>query len=183
MKAIAAMDPHRVIGYKGKIPWALPEDFKWFKQFTMGKTLIMGSTTFSSLPPLKGRKICVVTNQIEFDEKARQKCDGLFIVHPRDIPTLADELNDCIVAGGTKTYTLLLPYCTEVYVTHVLEDYAGDAYMPYFEDNFPNQEVIQETKDFWIVKYSKPFITKPSISPELNGGRADYLSGEPLPNE
>ena len=31
-KAIAAMSLNRVIGAGGKIPWHLPEDFKWFKK-------------------------------------------------------------------------------------------------------------------------------------------------------
>ena len=179
MKAIVAMDPSRVIGNKGNIPWHIPDDFRWFKQFTMGKTLVMGKTTFLSLPPLKGRKICVITNEVAFSERDRQKCDGLFIVHPRDIPIFADELDDCIVAGGAKTYSLLLPYCTDVYVTHVLDDYEGDAYMPEFEHDFPNQEIVKESKDYWIVRY---FRWVESISPELNQGRKDFLHGKTLAN-
>jgi dihydrofolate reductase len=35
-KAIAAMSLNRVIGAGNKIPWHLPEDFKWFKQMTTG---------------------------------------------------------------------------------------------------------------------------------------------------
>ena len=34
--AVAAMSLNRVIGKEGKIPWHLPEDFKWFKRLTMG---------------------------------------------------------------------------------------------------------------------------------------------------
>ena len=44
--AIAAMARDRVIGRRGEIPWHLPEDFRWFKQTTMGGTLIMGRRTF-----------------------------------------------------------------------------------------------------------------------------------------
>ena len=181
MKAIAAMDINRGIGFHGKLPWPpIKEDFQFFKQKTMetGK-LIMGNETFKSVGPLKGRFTYVLTkdpNLLALPMGAFYQYVSLEML--KDLPT-----NDMWLCGGVKAYTLLLPYCTEVYVTHVLEEYEGDAYMPYFEDNFPNQEVIQETKDFWIVKYSKSFITKPSISPELNGGRADYLSGEPLPNE
>ena len=42
MKAIAAMSLNRVIGVNGKIPWHLPEDFKWFKQLTTGGLILMG---------------------------------------------------------------------------------------------------------------------------------------------
>ncbi len=61
-KAIAAMSLNRVIGAGGKIPWHLPEDFKWFKQATMGNVIVMGRKTFESLGrPLPNRKNLVLT--------------------------------------------------------------------------------------------------------------------------
>lgn len=55
-KAIAAMSLNRVIGAGNKIPWHLPEDFKWFKQLTSGNVVIMGRKTFESLgKPLPNR--------------------------------------------------------------------------------------------------------------------------------
>ncbi|HEY5480523.1 MAG TPA: dihydrofolate reductase, partial [Verrucomicrobiae bacterium] len=36
-KAIAAMSLNRVIGAGNRIPWHLPEDFKWFKRMTTGQ--------------------------------------------------------------------------------------------------------------------------------------------------
>ena len=62
MKAIAAMSLNRVIGVDGKIPWHLPEDFKWFKQLTTGGIVLMGRKTFLSLPkPLPNRTNVVFT--------------------------------------------------------------------------------------------------------------------------
>ena len=55
-KAVAAMSLNRVIGAGNKIPWHLPEDFKWFKQLTTGHVVIMGRKTFESLgKPLPNR--------------------------------------------------------------------------------------------------------------------------------
>jgi len=48
-KAIAAMSLNRVIGAGGKIPGHLSEDFKWFKQQTIGKVILMGRKTFEGL--------------------------------------------------------------------------------------------------------------------------------------
>ena len=42
-KAIAAMSLNRVIGAGNKIPWDLPEDFKWFKQLTTGNVIVMAA--------------------------------------------------------------------------------------------------------------------------------------------
>jgi len=49
LKAIAAMSLNRVIGANNKIPWHLPDDFKWFKQMTTGHVIVMGRKTFESI--------------------------------------------------------------------------------------------------------------------------------------
>jgi dihydrofolate reductase len=160
MKAIAAMDANRGIGYKGKIPWRIPADFKWFKEFTWGKTLIMGRVTFESLPPLKNRSIVVLTNNIsrgenlvQYHMKHRNKCKNLYI---RDSQTFDFmEFPDAILAGGARTYLTFLPLCDEIYMSHVMDEYECDTYMPEFENQFPNSEVVREHKDFWVVRYWK----------------------------
>ena len=62
LKAIAAMSLNRVIGAGGKIPWHLPEDFRWFKKTTMGNVVMMGRKTFEGLgQPLPNRKNIILT--------------------------------------------------------------------------------------------------------------------------
>ena len=62
VKAVAAMSLNRVIGRDGQIPWHLPEDFRWFKELTMGGIVLMGRKTFASLPkPLPNRTNVVFT--------------------------------------------------------------------------------------------------------------------------
>lgn len=160
MKAIAAMDANRGIGFKGKIPWYIPADFKWFKEFTWGKTLVMGRTTFEGLPPLKNRTIVVLTNSLGFgDERAayletnKGKCSKLIIHDSRSFNYM--DFADSILAGGAKTYANLLPLCDEVYMSHVMDEYESDTFMPRFEELFPNSEIHKEYKDFWVVRYSK----------------------------
>ena len=64
--AVAAMSLNRVIGRDNKIPWHLPEDFKWFKKLTTGSLVIMGRKTFESLGrPLPNRTNIVVTRDPE----------------------------------------------------------------------------------------------------------------------
>ncbi len=157
MKAIAAMAGNRIIGNDGKIPWHIPEDFKWFKKFTMNQTLIMGRTTFETLPKLPGRDIIVLSNTIlhlqEYHTLFRDKCRHLQMRNERTFNVM--DFPNAIVAGGAKTYHNLLPLCDEIFMTHVIEDYEGDTYMPHFEHQFPNSEVLREAKDHWIVRYWK----------------------------
>ncbi len=57
------MSLNRVIGAGNKIPWHLPEDFKWFKKTTMGNVVLMGRKTFESLgKPLPNRKNIILTH-------------------------------------------------------------------------------------------------------------------------
>jgi dihydrofolate reductase len=61
-KAIAAMSENRVIGQGNKIPWHIPEDFKWFKRMTTGLIVVMGRKTFESLgKPLPNRVNLILT--------------------------------------------------------------------------------------------------------------------------
>jgi len=61
-KAIAAMSENRVIGLGTRIPWHLPDDFRWFKKTTMGHTLVMGRRTFESIGrALPGRSTVVLS--------------------------------------------------------------------------------------------------------------------------
>ena len=61
--AIAAMSLNRVIGDGNKIPWHLPEDFKWFKKMTTGNVVVMGRKTFESIgKPLPNRKSLILTH-------------------------------------------------------------------------------------------------------------------------
>lgn len=63
---IAAMDSKRGIGKNGSIPWHIPEDFKHFKEITMGHPMIMGRRTFESLGRLlPGRAHIVITRDLE----------------------------------------------------------------------------------------------------------------------
>ncbi len=49
MKAIIAMAENRVIGKNGGLPWpSIKEDFRWFREFTTGKKLIVGKNTSSN---------------------------------------------------------------------------------------------------------------------------------------
>lgn len=68
--AIVALTPENGMGMNGKIPWRVPEDFKYFKGFTMGKTCVMGRKTYEDIltyskdkdDPLPGRKLIVLSS-------------------------------------------------------------------------------------------------------------------------
>ena len=156
MKAIMAMSENRCIGKENKIPWYIPNDFKWFKEFTTGKKLIVGKNTFDTLPMLKNREILVLTRKVdELSEITNQYLINKNDLTGKIISDVSDLDSDIIVAGGAKTYVRLLPYITEFYVTHVNGSYDGDTFMSSFEDLFTQQEVVKEFDLHKVIKYSK----------------------------
>src|SRR5579872_3279123 len=59
---IVAMAQNGVIGRANALPWRLPEDLKRFKEYTLGKPILMGRKTFESIGrPLPGRLNLVLT--------------------------------------------------------------------------------------------------------------------------
>jgi dihydrofolate reductase len=163
MKAIIAMAKNRCIGKNGGLPWpSIPNDFKWFKEFTVGNTIVVGKNTFDTLPLLKNRECLVLVKE----DKIMAANPNQYLVNNNSMTGQLITMTDIelysqfkkdylIVAGGAKTYVRLLPYITEFYVTHVNGTYDGDTFMSSFEDLFTNKEVVKEFDGHKVVKYSK----------------------------
>ena len=163
MKAIMAMSENRCIGKENKIPWYVPNDFKWFKEFTMGKKLIVGKTTFNTLPFLKNRECLVLTRRVDHIDAYitnqylvnNNAMTGQMITM-EDLESYSQFRKDAmVVTGGAKTYVKLLPYITEFYVTHVNGNYEGEVFMPAFEHMFTNKEVVKEFDLHKVIVYTK----------------------------
>ncbi len=148
-KAIAAMAQNRVIGHGNKIPWHLPEDFKWFKQTTMGHTLLMGRKTFESIGrPLPGRTTLVLSRQsVSYPGTTT-------ITEWQHVPTELIQ-GDVFVAGGAEIYAQLLPHCRELFLTLVKQAPEGDVLFPPFEHLFSTKTVVRDTPEFTIFHYVK----------------------------
>ena len=149
-KAIAAMSLNRVIGAAGKIPWHLPEDFKWFKQMTTGHVLVMGRKTFDSIgKPLPGRTTIVLT-------RASQPIPGVLTLS--DFSQLQQEATrfgdrQVFICGGAEIYRLALPFCSDLYLTLVKRVVEGDTFFPPFEDKFVLEREVSDSPDFKIMHY------------------------------
>jgi dihydrofolate reductase len=182
-KAIAAMSLNRVIGAGNKIPWHLPEDFKWFKQTTMGNVIVMGRKTFESLGrPLPNRKNLVLTRhpqslikqhpeifgqyhewrggqylkrayQFRFSKLGERMTTEIFIFNSLDKLDPGEFPNDIFICGGAQIYEQALPLCSDLYLTLVKREVEGDAFLPPFEDKFDLAETICDGPEFKILHY------------------------------
>ncbi|MEE1190080.1 MAG: dihydrofolate reductase, partial [Bacteroidales bacterium] len=68
MNLIVAKAENNIIGKDNSLLWHLSEDLKYFKQITLGKTVLMGRKTWESLPfkPLKNRRNVVISSQKDY---------------------------------------------------------------------------------------------------------------------
>ncbi len=174
MKAIAAMSLNRVIGLENKIPWHLPDDFKWFKRATLGQTVVMGRKTFLSLgKPLPGRRNYILTRHPQAllaDPAVAPFLIGATSRGPLEfvLPGVAGtelvvaqnldaaQCADAWLAGGATLYEQFLPTCSDLYLSVVFREVAGDAFFPAFEERFEKEySVAYKTAEFEVRHYRR----------------------------
>lgn len=123
---IVAVNPNRVIGCKGDIPWHYSEDLKRFKKLTIGNTVIMGRKTWESLPikPLPERRNIVITSRkIEGVECFKQIKKAL-----------AETVGDVWFIGGAGIYEEALKYADRIDMTLVPDIVNEDDECVYFPE-------------------------------------------------
>lgn len=118
-----------VIGNGGAMPWHLPEDLAHFKRTTLNYPVVMGRKTWDSIPPkfrpLPVRTNLVVTHQADWHARGALRATGL-----------DDALRQCAdaervwVIGGAQIFQAALPLATELVVTEIDADFAGDTMAP-----------------------------------------------------
>lgn len=142
LSLIVAVANNNVIGKGNALIWHLPNDLKRFKEITSEKTIIMGRKTFESLgrilPKRKHVVLCKSGCLTVDDERVE-------IV--KDISELDKYINDKeehFLIGGATIYKLLLDKVNKMYITHINEDFEGDAFFPEFDIN--EWEIIEREK-------------------------------------
>lgn len=119
MKLIVAVDKNWGIGKDGKMLFHLPEDLKYFKEKTTGKTVIMGRKTLESLPngkPLPNRDNIVLTRS----DKVKPS-DNLKVAHSKEELFSIVDINsdDVFLIGGAELYNSMLTLCDELLITKI----------------------------------------------------------------
>ena len=122
---ITALTRNHVIGINNQIPWHIPDDFRWFRQNTLNKPVVMGRKTFESIGRiLPQRRNIVVTSQSDYSYEGIETADSLL-----DAFDLCGN-TEVMVIGGASIYQQALPYAQRLYLTWIYADVEGDAYFP-----------------------------------------------------
>lgn len=146
MKTIVAVDNNWGIGKEGCLLCHIPGDLKYFKEKTRGKVVVMGRSTFNSLPgkkPLADRVNIVLSRNPEFRPEGCIKCQSmgeLFKVLENY------DMEDVFIIGGEDIYRQFGPYCSGHLVTKINAAFDADKHF----------ENLDRRGDFELVEESEP---------------------------
>ena len=123
---IAAIGKNGELGYKNRLLWNISEDLRHFKNYTMGKVIVMGANTFSSIGSraLPGRKNIVVTSQ------------NLHCLSAIAAPNIEQALSlehcydEIVVIGGASVYQQTIDFADKLVITHVEAEFTADTFFP-----------------------------------------------------
>ena len=149
-KIIVAHDPNRIIGNGLDIPWHIKEDFKHFKNTTLGHTIVYGSKTFESIGhALPNRKNIVLNYNKDY------KAPGCEVVTSIDeiIKKYKDSDEIVFICGGASVYEQFLPHCEELIISEIKKEYEGDIFFPFYLDKFKLYK--EEEKEEFTIRYYK----------------------------
>ena len=131
LAALWAEDLQGVIGKDQTLPWHLPNDLKYFKEMTIGKTIIMGRTTFEGMGsrPLPNRQTIVLTRNPDY------QAEGVTVMHSVDdvLAYAKTKEEPTMIIGGAVVFQDFLPYYDLLYRTVIEEKFSGDTYFPSLE--------------------------------------------------
>jgi dihydrofolate reductase len=139
---VVAASTNNVIGYRGRLPWRLPDDLRRFRLLTMGKPVVMGRKTYGSIGrPLPGRRNIVVSRNRTLT------LDGCDVVASPDeaLALIAgSDAGEVMIIGGESLYRDFLPRVERIHMTRVHASIEGDAFFP------------ELTADEWQCTWSEP---------------------------
>ena len=141
---IACVGKNLELGKNNDLIWHLPNDLKYFKKITLGKTVIMGRKTFESLPGVLPKRRNIVLQSSPNNETI-----GIEIYH--DIPSVLASIKDdeeVFVIGGARVYQQFLEYAKRLYLTEVDAEYPdADVYFPKFEKKKYKKKILGYNND------------------------------------
>ncbi|MDR0306999.1 MAG: dihydrofolate reductase [Chitinispirillales bacterium] len=134
MNLIAAVSNNWGIGLRGELLFSIPEDMRHFKTLTQNKVVVMGHSTFKSLPnskALKNRVNIVLSHNINL------QIDNAMVYN--SVEQLLSAVSgfsseDIFIIGGQAVYEQLINYCEFAYITKVNTRQDADRYFPKIEE-------------------------------------------------
>lgn len=130
IRAILACDDDWGIGKDGDLPWPHnPADLNWFKENTMGGVVVMGKTTWNSLPkkPLPGRNNVIVTSE---DRREAGPFHFMTFETARGSLPQMNHLQNVWIIGGAQLVHGMIDLVDEIWLSRISGTYECDTFLP-----------------------------------------------------
>ena len=150
LSLIVAIGKNNEIGKDNKLLWHIPEDLKFFKELTTGKTILMGSNTFYSLPGLLPNRHHIV---LTLDDYEYPKEVEVFKDFNELLENLKNREEEIFVIGGGMIYKLFIDHVNTMYITEIDKEYEATVFFPKFNKDEWEREVMSE-HEYKTLKYS-----------------------------
>ncbi len=141
---ICAIGKNNELGRNNNLIWHLPNDLKFFKKTTTGKTIIMGRRTFESLPHmLPNRRHIVLSSSEDFPKDVT-----VYKSLKELLESLKETEEEIFIIGGASIYNSFIDYTDKMYLTEIdAECKDADVFFPSFNEEEWNQELLGENED------------------------------------
>ena len=140
---IAAIGKNKELGRNNDLIWNIKGDMKFFKERTIGHTMLMGKNTFVSLPKiLPGRKHIILSKS----SKSSFPKEVVVVNSLDEFDNVKKSINDDIyVIGGAKVYNEMINVADIMYLTEIdAECKDADVYFPPFKDEDWQRTILEE---------------------------------------
>lgn len=125
---ICAIAENRAIGKNNDLLWHIPEDFKHFKEKTLGHVIVMGQKTYESIgKPLPNRTTIVLSNDptVNIEGVIMARTFDEVFAKAREI-----EKEEIFICGGGSVYAQTIDMADKLYLTVVKGDFEADTFFP-----------------------------------------------------
>ncbi|MCB9809154.1 dihydrofolate reductase [Candidatus Nomurabacteria bacterium] len=134
--------PGRGLGKDQELLYHIPADMKRFRDLTTGHIVIMGRTTWESIPeklrPLPNRHNIVLTSNADYEATGAKVMTSL----EEAINQFEDDNYSIFLIGGARIYEEGMNYADTLYLTEFYGDKESDTFFPDYS-NF-GEEVGRE---------------------------------------
>ena len=137
---LVAVSNNKVIGKDNDLPWKLKKDLLHFKNYTVGKTILMGRKTFESIGrPLPNRNNFIVSTTLKNvagAEVFKSLDSAIEKVSPGE---------EVVIIGGGYLFRESINFFNKLVLTQVDCEIDGDIFYPEVD---LDQWTLQESEDF-----------------------------------
>lgn len=162
---VGACDHNQVIGYKGKLPWDIPEEMNHFQKTTRNSTVICGRKTYESMNYLKNRETIVLTRTKNYDKIKTAESISETINKA--------EFEDINIIGGHNAFKFGMHYAEKIILSIIHDLYKGDRYFPSINRKRWKIKSIQDHEQFSVYQF---------IQNRIGFKEKELQSKHPIPN-